>query len=340
MRRQQRRSGFTLVELLVVVGIIGLLIGILLPSLSGARVAAKNAKTKAQFQSLQQALEMFRNDVGEYPDSTKRADPTENAQLITDTASPNDPTPNGYAPTDAQLYGAQWLIRGLMGKDLRGYVNPTKARKVAYDNPATWYDFQGATFVEGLGPRETLYLSAEKLPVERVSQITGGVKPPDVTAALDDFQAHALLDAFERPILYYRADPRGRNKVLCDSASGDVDDDAPIPYYRLSENEIFTGNNDTAVQGWKFATGPHPLEFLGDVLDPDQVTGPAIAAGVTSTFAKFIHDHRVGVTPGPNGQEGPHVRAQPYNPDTYILISAGKDGLYGTEDDIKNFGDR
>jgi hypothetical protein len=61
---------------------------------------------------------------------------------------------------------------------------------------------------------------------------------------------------------------------------------------------------------------------------------------VTSTFAKFIHDHRVGVSPGPGGQSGPHVRAQPYNPDTYILISAGRDGLYGTEDDIKNFGDR
>jgi hypothetical protein len=31
-------------------------------------------------------------------------------------------------------------------------------------------------------------------------------------------------------------------------------------------------------------------------------------------------------------------RAWPYRPDSYILISAGADGLYGTNDDICNFG--
>ena len=29
--------------------------------------------------------------------------------------------------------------------------------------------------------------------------------------------------------------------------------------------------------------------------------------------------------------------AQPYKPSSYILISAGKDGLYGTADDVFNF---
>ena len=28
-----------------------------------------------------------------------------------------------------------------------------------------------------------------------------------------------------------------------------------------------------------------------------------------------------------------------YNQDTFLLISAGKDGLFGTSDDIKNFGE-
>ena len=28
----------------------------------------------------------------------------------------------------------------------------------------------------------------------------------------------------------------------------------------------------------------------------------------------------------------------PFRPDSYLLISAGMDGLYGTEDDIRNFG--
>jgi prepilin-type N-terminal cleavage/methylation domain-containing protein len=32
-------------------------------------------------------------------------------------------------------------------------------------------------------------------------------------------------------------------------------------------------------------------------------------------------------------------RLWPYRPDSYILISAGADGVYGTDDDIRNFGD-
>jgi hypothetical protein len=32
------------------------------------------------------------------------------------------------------------------------------------------------------------------------------------------------------------------------------------------------------------------------------------------------------------------ARAWPYRPDSYILISAGADGLYGTNDDVTNFG--
>jgi hypothetical protein len=32
------------------------------------------------------------------------------------------------------------------------------------------------------------------------------------------------------------------------------------------------------------------------------------------------------------------ARPWPYRPDSYILISAGADGFYGTPDDIRNFG--
>jgi len=32
-------------------------------------------------------------------------------------------------------------------------------------------------------------------------------------------------------------------------------------------------------------------------------------------------------------------RTAPYNADSFILISAGRDGLYGTEDDVTNFGE-
>jgi len=69
-----KSKGFTLIELMVVIAIISLLSAVVLASLKGAREKAMLTKTVGEMKSLQTALELYRDKIGDYPDNAPGED--------------------------------------------------------------------------------------------------------------------------------------------------------------------------------------------------------------------------------------------------------------------------
>lgn len=67
-RKKLFKPGFTLLELLVVMAILGILSTIGIGSFLSSQVKSRDARRKGDLKAISQALEMYYNDKGEYPD--------------------------------------------------------------------------------------------------------------------------------------------------------------------------------------------------------------------------------------------------------------------------------
>lgn len=64
---RQKRCGFSLIELMVVVAIIGALAAMAIPRLTGATTAAKEARIQADLATIGTAVELYYTKHGKYP---------------------------------------------------------------------------------------------------------------------------------------------------------------------------------------------------------------------------------------------------------------------------------
>lgn len=66
---RSRQQGFTLIELMIVVIILGLLAGLVAPEMFGKVGSSQRKVAKTQMMAFDTALETYRLDVGSYPES-------------------------------------------------------------------------------------------------------------------------------------------------------------------------------------------------------------------------------------------------------------------------------
>jgi len=69
--RWHRKSGFTLIELMVVIVILGILATIMMPKILDRPEQARRMKAKVQIRNLQSALAFLKTDTGRFPTTTE-----------------------------------------------------------------------------------------------------------------------------------------------------------------------------------------------------------------------------------------------------------------------------
>ena len=67
IHKKNKQAGFTLIELMVVIVILGVLAGMIIPRIMGRPDEARQAKAKIQMEALESALKLYKLDNGAYP---------------------------------------------------------------------------------------------------------------------------------------------------------------------------------------------------------------------------------------------------------------------------------
>jgi len=230
------------------------------------------------------------------------------------------PSYYGHATLTGIYCGSQKLTEALLGWDLVGFHPDSDWRWDGLDagavpGPGT-YDPGNVRLGDTFDERKKPYLESGTQNAFKMIDLYGSVLPTS-----DGEDTYVLCDVFGAtkvtltladgtattakagaPILYYKADPSGKSN---DASLMDP----MIP--RDNRGNIYNCyDNETIVWMKESKDGASVPPFSDSVTFYDYIKDPKIIAKDT-----------------------------PYNPASYILISAGADGTYGTDDDIRSFGD-
>jgi general secretion pathway protein G len=93
MRRSSMQAGFTLIEIMVVVFILGLLVTLVAPKIIGRTDQARQTKASADVRAIEEALHLFKLDNGFYPTTAEGL-----AALVTPPPRARRASPDGYLP--------------------------------------------------------------------------------------------------------------------------------------------------------------------------------------------------------------------------------------------------
>ena len=356
-------TAFTLVELLVVIGIIALLAGILFPTISKIRIAGQEADSRNVLNQIDQACQNYFTDFHAYPGPFANgmldaADQTFGATVYTTVFSDNTfatKIDDGLAAgggdgtlatvTGPRITAAENLVLGLCG----GLTFDRTQSKYYYDQSSLGQGPANFNFVRP-GGRKSPYLQNANLSAGRL-ELT--IYANAAAKLNNDSAIPEFMDKFPTPMpfLYMRSNGIGTTSSaasgehLVSNVPGDTTADYNIleilPYTQnvIGAGSTVTPGNYVPASAYS-VTQPYGLRTVYTTRTIDK--GNAIASHNTYTYPYDAYDYfvdpstydRTQATLSDAGYAGKKTRKK----DSYVLVGAGRDRIYGTADDITNFG--
>ncbi len=306
---RQIKRAFTLIELLVVIAIIAMLLGIVSVGLRQAKITAQNLRQKAVFHGIKVGLELFSKDFDGYPSSKT--------------------LPNATAAN--AVCGAQLLAEALVGRDNRGF-DPKTGWYPPNEDPVADPFIYSSTEAQSLNRRKEPYCDLKSSGLYSIYELwKGGAGTSNIyTSALNSPGSPVITDVFTRnsvdglddkvglPILYFKAD--GTKQFRVDQTQQTVTNPTPAQYSRWIYN--FDDNLPVVKLPWLREPLTNTDGLLVHFRNP---------ADLTKNNAQVFYEK---ITQTADTARNFY---KPFNPNGFILISAGWDGVYGTKDDITNF---
>jgi type II secretory pathway pseudopilin PulG len=293
MKPRSHKIGFTIIELLTVLGIIMILLAMLTPALNAIRKYSITVTQKNQFYDISRGLELFSIDFDGYPDS-----------------SALDLDSDNYC-------GAMKLCEAMVGQDGLGF-HPDSVfdNKGFVENTELYFCTQTKPCPGNiLTPEEELNIRARKKYLEEDVQIVHiGTLTKGGSDGIFDPCCTVLCDVYKRNEIRHRNEKLGM----------------PILYYKADAAKLTHDANQPATNIYNYKDNH-------DLLSIKMPAGGGRDHPLYDATGKGSRFYSITTNPKDTLQVGTTRYVQPYNKNSYILISAGWDGIYGTGDDVFNF---
>ena len=293
----RRRGGFTLIELMMVIVIIALLIGLLLPAITGAVTRAREGQVTAEMQGLQAAIADFKAQFGFEPPS---------ALVLHESAS-------GWGTNDAITRESRSVLRKMFPQidfnDLDG--SPTTTTGSDVDGPGnvrTGADING----DGTVSNQPIVLNGAECLVFFLGGVqearqSGSTTPPTMLGFSKNPRA-PFSRTGNRLGPFFSSFNTGRLGDNNGNGMAELRDPLPSqqnPYWYISSDD-----------GRGYSTPSTNLNGSGQ----PQPTQDLAGSGMTDCYRQSP----------PDTTSNPPKPGTAHNPKSYQIISPGYDGLYGT----------